>query len=76
MPFQTDLNQTLDRVASQISDATCELRAAAAQRLPAPHHRLITSAIGHLERGQQAIFAVRNDPWAPRPAKPVQLELL
>lgn len=75
MPAQTDFNIALDHAAGLTMDATCTLRAAGTGRLPHPHRRLLSSAIGSLERAQDDLYKLRNDPWSP-PPKPKQLHLL
>lgn len=75
MGAQTDFHLTINRAAGLTLDATCAARAAGAGPIPAPHRRLLNVAIVALEKAQQALFTVANDPWQPQP-KPRQLELL
>jgi hypothetical protein len=63
MSGEHDLNQSLDRAASAVLDAVCELRAAGARSLPHPHRRRLNSQIRSLERVQLQLFICRNDPW-------------
>ncbi len=73
----TDFHHALDLAGESALDATCALRAAGAKRLPAPHRRLLNSAIYSLEKAQSDVWKLRNDPWTPsRSPKPHQLELL
>lgn len=77
MRAQTDFNLTIDRAAGFTLDATCAARAAGGGPLPAPHRRRLNVAIVALEKAQQALFVIRNDPWStPTPPQLQQLELL
>jgi hypothetical protein len=76
MPADRDFHLTIDRAAGLTLDATCACRAAAQRPLPAPHRRLLNSAIRSLERAQLDLVKARNDPWhPPQQPKPKQLSL-
>jgi hypothetical protein len=75
MDAQTDFHLTIDRAAGLTLDATCAARAAGHGRLPAPHRRRLAVAIVALEKAQDTLFVLRNDPWSPPQNKSRQLEL-
>jgi hypothetical protein len=78
MDAQTDFHLTIDRAAGLTLDATCAARAAGHGPLPPPHRRRLNVAIVALEKAQDTLFVIRNDPWsAPQPqSRQLELELL
>jgi hypothetical protein len=67
MSAQNDFALTIDRAAGLALDATCAARSAGAGPLPAPHRRILSSAILALEKAQMALYEARNDPWDQAP---------
>ena len=74
MDSENDFHLSIDRAMALAVDATCMLRAARTGRLPEPHRRLLSAAIGKFEWGQDILFQARNDPWTP-PPKPKHQQL-
>ncbi len=70
-----DFHISIDRTGALCAEALCSARAARRPGLPSPHHRILSRAIRRLEKAQDDLYLVRNDPWA-QPPKPRQLELL
>lgn len=73
---QRDFHTQLDLAASSVNDALCTVRAAGIGRLPIPHRQLIQRITRSLERTQQDLFQLKEDPWQQEPRAPRQLHLL
>jgi hypothetical protein len=76
MSAQTDFYLTLDRAAGLTLDATCAARAAGHKPLPRALHHRLSRVVRSLEKAQQDLYSLRNDPWQPQQQpKPKQLAL-
>ncbi len=73
---QMDFHLSIDRTSSLCAETLCSARAARRPGLPPPHHRILSRAIRRLEKAQDDLYTVRNDPWSHRPPQTRQLELL
>lgn len=77
MSAQADFHSQLEQAMGLAVDSACVLRELRTSRLPEPHRRLVSAAIGKLEWAQQIMFDARSDPWnQPASKTPQQLALL